>query len=301
MFMSGSFLQIWFYRALGMTIGQFTHIHTFHLDAFDLISIGDHTSIGLDVQLQTIRVQQGYVIVGRIDIGDRCYIGARSAINGGLQQATRIENEGQLAELSLLPAASVIGPNEAFAGAPATRVALCPRVDLERLVAGQPSLIRQLLFIVGQATSFVLLPLVIFGAGAPSALFLYFFQTQIEDSIGSIGLWLVFPVPAAALFLFIVAMLICGLKWLLIGKFTHHVVWMYSWRYLCKWSIDNLMELSLHLLHAAYASLYLPSWFRLLGAKLGDGVEISTAAHVTPDFLELGEGGKSLSSFLSVP
>ena len=38
------------------------------------------------------------------------------------------------------------------------------------------------------------------------------------------------------------------------------------------------MELSLHVLHPVYASIYLPAWYRMLGVKVGPRAEISTAA-----------------------
>jgi hypothetical protein len=39
------------------------------------------------------------------------------------------------------------------------------------------------------------------------------------------------------------------------------------------------------------ATLYLAPWYRALGARLGRFVELSTATSMTPDLLEIGDGG----------
>ena len=51
------------------------------------------------------------------------------------------------------------------------------------------------------------------------------------------------------------------------------------------------MNLSLDILGPLYASVYLPPWYRLLGAKLGKGVEVSTASFISPDLLSIAEEG----------
>jgi non-ribosomal peptide synthetase-like protein len=56
-----------------------------------------------------------------------------------------------------------------------------------------------------------------------------------------------------------------------------------------KWVADKLLELSLTFTNALYATLYTPPWLRLLGARVGPRAEVSTAAHLDPDLLVLGE------------
>jgi amino acid adenylation domain-containing protein len=95
-FMRGTVLITWFYRALGAKIGKHVHVSTYRLDGFDLVSIGDHTSLCIDCQLQPIRFLNGYMIVGSIEIGERCYIGAKSVIVGGLKRPTVVQDEAQV-------------------------------------------------------------------------------------------------------------------------------------------------------------------------------------------------------------
>jgi non-ribosomal peptide synthetase-like protein len=48
------------------------------------------------------------------------------------------------------------------------------------------------------------------------------------------------------------------------------------------------MELSLDVIGPLYASVYLSPWYKMLGAKLGYGAEISTASFISPDLLSIG-------------
>jgi non-ribosomal peptide synthetase-like protein len=63
-----------------------------------------------------------------------------------------------------------------------------------------------------------------------------------------------------------------------------------SWFYLRKWTLDRVLGLALTALHPLYASLYMPAFFRALGARVGRGAEISTAASVTHGLLDIGDG-----------
>ena len=56
-----------------------------------------------------------------------------------------------------------------------------------------------------------------------------------------------------------------------------------------KWIADKLLEMSLTFTNSLYATLYTVPWLRLLGARVGRGAEVSTAAHLDPDLLTLGE------------
>jgi carbonic anhydrase/acetyltransferase-like protein (isoleucine patch superfamily) len=290
MYLHGSFLVNWYYWALGMNVGEHVHISTTRLDAFDLITLGDHTSVGVDAQLQTVRVLQGYLIIGSIEVGNRCYVGAKSVIVGGTQQPTVIEDEGQLADLSLLPATSRIAAGEAWHGSPAVFHSKTLPISQEQLEQSTPSTLRAMLFGFGQVCGYAMMTTALFVAIAPQAWYLYNYSDQVKSALGVYWFHLVVPFCTSSCFLLLLAIEIVLLKWLLIGRWSHQVVWCYSFRYLLKWTVDLLMELSMHLLHSMYASLYLTPWFRCLGARLGKNVEISTATHLTTDFLRFDEG-----------
>ena len=52
-----------------------------------------------------------------------------------------------------------------------------------------------------------------------------------------------------------------------------------------------MLTLSLDVVGSLHATLYLPPWYRALGARLGRFVELSTAISMTPDLLDIGDGG----------
>jgi non-ribosomal peptide synthetase-like protein len=56
-----------------------------------------------------------------------------------------------------------------------------------------------------------------------------------------------------------------------------------------KWFADRLMAMSLEITNTLYATLYAAPWLRLLGARIGRRSEVSTAAHIDPDLLTLGD------------
>ncbi len=55
------------------------------------------------------------------------------------------------------------------------------------------------------------------------------------------------------------------------------------------WATERLMDSARTYLFPLYASLLTPVWFRLLGADIGRGAEISTAL-VIPKFTSVGDG-----------
>lgn len=65
----------------------------------DLLNVGENTSIGSDSKLNGYIVEDGWLKIGTIAIGDRCYVGPRSVI--GIN--TTIESDAVLDDMSMLP------------------------------------------------------------------------------------------------------------------------------------------------------------------------------------------------------
>ncbi len=63
----------------------------------------------------------------------------------------------------------------------------------------------------------------------------------------------------------------------------------YSAVYIRKWISDQLIAVALIVLHPIYATVFISSFFRLLGAKIGKNTEISTASNVTHSMLKIGD------------
>ena len=111
---------------------------TVRVDAYDLISIGDDASLNSDVLLETVRFINGYMVVGSIAIGSRCFIGNRAAIIGGLSP-TVMKQEAILGDLSLLTPGSKVAAGEVWSGSPATKKGAAELVDWELAEEMRPS------------------------------------------------------------------------------------------------------------------------------------------------------------------
>ncbi len=64
-----------YYRLMGAKVGRGCALDSALVSAWDLVSIGDDTSISADTQLHGARVEDGYLLIGRVDIGSRCFVG----------------------------------------------------------------------------------------------------------------------------------------------------------------------------------------------------------------------------------
>jgi len=68
----------------------------------------DDTSIGAETHVLGYRIEDGELIIGRIDIGSRCFIGMRSCVGLGV----KMSDEARLGDLSLLGDGIVMQPAE---------------------------------------------------------------------------------------------------------------------------------------------------------------------------------------------
>jgi amino acid adenylation domain-containing protein len=71
------------YRLLGVWIGKDVHVATDNLAAFDVISIGDGSSIDEGASLVGYTVEDGNLIIGPISLGCGCMVGTASIVSPG--------------------------------------------------------------------------------------------------------------------------------------------------------------------------------------------------------------------------
>ena len=96
------------WRIMGAKVGRNCMLQTGLVGAWDCISIGDDTSISADTQIPCASVENGWLIIGRVDIGSRCFIGAHSAL--GLD--VRMGDDSRLDDQSFLPDSEAIPSGE---------------------------------------------------------------------------------------------------------------------------------------------------------------------------------------------
>jgi len=275
---SGTPLMNLYYRAMGAKVGRRVSLSTPHCMAFDVVSIGDDSSVGLETQMLGYRVEDGMLIIAPVEIGRDCFVGMHCNLGLG----TSMQDGSRLDDMSLLADGAELGPGEMRRGAPAVPVDV--RVPGDGLVKRQSKLRR---FVFGLLHLFL-----IYVMG-------YFLLASVTPGMVLIvaALYFAGPVYAIAAALLSVPLSIglyllgvIAVKRLLIGPLEVGTVPLYTGTYLRHWFAAYLMENTRHILMPLYATVYLPAFLRQLGAKIGAGSEVSTVAHICPDHLEVGDG-----------
>ena len=269
-------------RLMGARIGPDVHLAADAFRAYDLLTVGADTSIGVDARVEGYTLEHGCLILGPITIGERCYVGARAVLAPG----TVMEDGASLGELSLLPAGGRMPAGERWVGAPARAV---PPDEEDRaraaLVPHRPSRQRKAAFLGLTAVGVFLVPVTYLAAIFPGMVLLSDLYMRIPGYFRY--LW---AAPLASIsYVVLLTLEILIVKWLLVGRVRPGTYDLFTGFALRKWFVDQFMEVSLDLLAPLYATLYLNPWYRALGARLGPRAEISTAGAATPDLLAIGE------------
>jgi non-ribosomal peptide synthetase-like protein len=101
-------------RLMGTRTGKRVWMNTTDITEFDMVSIGTDSALNEDSGPQTHLFEDRVMKVGRIKIGERCSIGARSII----LYNTRISNDVKIDALSLVMKGEVLSPNTNWIGSP---------------------------------------------------------------------------------------------------------------------------------------------------------------------------------------
>jgi len=277
--MSGTPLMPIYLRLMGAKVGHNCYIGTHEFGAFDLISIGDSSSIAQDSQLLGYSVFDGYINFGRISVGNECYIGTHSSmsINSTMKDGSMIK------EQSMVASNQTIEAGEYYAGSPAKKDSVDNDVQKLLTTPNKVSKNKKILFSIIH-----MIVLEFFGLLSV----LFFTQGFVFGAfLRKIPAWvlLISPITATAIVLLSVFEIIL-LKRLFMNKIKPGIYSIYSVYYVRKWIADNITYLSLQLLHTLYATLYTIPFLRALGAKIGKDVEISTVMHISPELFEVGDG-----------
>ncbi len=277
-YLAGTPLLPFVYRLLGARIGKDVHLDSDGLAAFDLISIGDGSSIDGAALLLGYTVEEETLIIGPVTVGRNCFVGTRAVLRAGCV----MEDGARLDDLSFLPAGARIPRGETWKGSPARRVDLKDPVPPPRPRRGR---LERAALAALYAGLVVVFPIVLISAVVPGMALLL----RIDPLVHPLEYLAAAPLVGASFVLFLTVETV-ALKWLLAGRVRPGTYPVHGRFYIRKWIVDKLLALSLDIIGPIHATLYLAPWYRALGAKLGRLVELSTATSTTPDLLELGDG-----------
>ncbi|MEV6813215.1 Pls/PosA family non-ribosomal peptide synthetase [Micromonospora sp. NPDC051296] len=278
--LSGSPLMATYLRLLGARIGRRTMIATSAISLPTLISVERGASIGYGASLRPWRAEDGWVVIGRITVGPNAFVGANAVLETGASVGA---NAG-LGEQSVLVQGDAVPPGARWAGSPpAPTERLAPTVEAmlsyRRLRHGW-----RLHHVAAALVGLIGLELGAIAMVLPSVVLVWWVLLSHGLLAGLIA-----TIPAGIVYVLTVCVLVAAGKRLVLPRVpvgVHHRV--HSMLGVRKWIADKLLEFSLTFTNSLYATLYTGPWLRLLGARVGPGAEVSTAAHLDPDLLTLG-------------
>jgi non-ribosomal peptide synthetase-like protein len=283
----GTSIMRFYLRALGAKIGKDVLINDLSAGAYDLVSIGDRSCIGSNATFANARVEGNELIIGAIEIGADVQIGSSCV----LEENVVVGDSAELADLTSIGAGGRVGAWEIWDGSPAQRTG---RVDAKDLTPfASAGKVRRTVMTTLQALLLIAMPpvsmLPIFAA--------FWAFNRVDDLIGVADVdhllyHLSLPVTAwAAAFVMVIATIAftIAFRWLVLPRVTEGRYSVHSWFYLRKWVVALMTESTLDTLSSLYATIYMRVWYRLMGAKIGKGAEISTNLSGRYDLVEIGE------------
>eukprot|EP00456_Euglypha_rotunda_P083551 TRINITY_DN82_c1_g2_i1.p1 TRINITY_DN82_c1_g2~~TRINITY_DN82_c1_g2_i1.p1 ORF type:complete len:1332 (+),score=300.42 TRINITY_DN82_c1_g2_i1:513-4508(+) len=276
-YLTGTPLLNWYYRVMGAKIGENVYLGNDGGAIFDLLTIGSDSCLGADSHFTGSTIADGWLVIGPIEIGERCFVGTRALLG----PSTTMGDDSSLEDLSFLPQGSGIPTGERWRGSPARREETAGETAQQTAIT-RPSRLRRLCYGLMYAVGVMIFPLLPMAAFFPGMVAMAHLNYH-DEYYG----YLIFSPLVALSFVVLISLEIVAIKWLLLGRVRPGSYPLYQSFYFRKWFVDRTLDLSLDVIGPLYSTLYLAPWYRMLGAKIGRRAEISTASFVSPDCLQI--------------
>jgi non-ribosomal peptide synthetase-like protein len=273
--LSGTPVMGLYYRLMGAKVGPRSILDTPFCSAFDLVHIGDDSCVGSETHLLGYRIESGQLHFGRVDIGHRCFVGIHSVL--GLDVC--MQDDSRLGDLSLLADGERLEQGTSHRGSPAEPGPV-PVPALEDIELRRHPVAFGLLHLL----LIELLGLFLLSTLAPGLALVIGAFTLHGNAVGMVAVLGAVPLSVICFCLFAAALKAIVLP--RAGPGTHRIE---SWYFVRKWFIDALMALSRGYMRPLYTTIYLPSWLRSLGARVGRRAEISTVSQVSPELIDISD------------
>ena len=286
-FLQGSPLMRLYLRALGASVGRDAIIQEFEEGAIDLIRIGRRASLGSKVRFANVEVIGNQVHVGLIDIGADAMIGNACVIGAD----TVIGDRAEIGDLTAIPAGARIGAGERWDGSPARRVGMAEASHLPP--HPEIGVVRRAFLAIGYFFTYNLVMMVGLLPIFPAFYLLAHLDAMTFGDRDNVVPWewvLLFAWPAALVLVFASMLVLIVMRWLLLpGRVRAGRHSIHSSFYFRKWAVALATEAMLETLNSLYATVFMRNWYRLMGARIGRGTEISANFSGRYDLVTLGE------------
>lgn len=280
MLIEGTELQNASLRALGARVGRDVHLHR-GADVgggWDLLEIGDGATLGRDCSLGPVEFDRRELVLAPVHIGPGATLDTRAHVAGG----ARIERDGFLGALSLLPEGAVLATNERWDGVPAARIDAAPAAAATAPGWGAWPHALTLVGLRGALTIVPLLPGLALAALCLGA-------TRPPGAITlPVPLETLPPVLLPVLFVagYALSLPVEALMSRMLGRIRTGTFALRGWTGIAASLKDCMVERANAVLSG---TLLWPMWLRAAGARVGQRCEISTIMEVIPELLEVGD------------
>nr|WP_235947321.1 Pls/PosA family non-ribosomal peptide synthetase [Nocardia terrae] len=274
--LSGAPWMVPFARALGARVGRGVDLHTLP-PVTGMLELGDGCSVEPEVDLSGFWIDGDVVHIGPIQIGPGAVVGARSMLLPG----TRIGRNAEIAPGSAV--AGKVKAEQEWAGSPAVKVGKAQH----RWPGETPARASHWVGIFG-ITSMVLAAVPILSLATGGLLIAWWIRDTQTLAAGLGRAFAILPVAMLLVLGVYAVVTIAAVRLLSIGltEGHHPVRSRQGWQ---AWATERLLDSARTFLFPLYASLLTPIWLRLLGAKVGKRVEISTVL-LLPKFTVVADG-----------
>ncbi|MDB5651421.1 MAG: non-ribosomal peptide synthetase, partial [Hyphomicrobiales bacterium] len=263
-----------FLRALGAKVGDDAIIGDIESGAIDLLEFGTASCIGGKCEMANARVVGNELVIDRIVIGNEAYVGTSCIIEGD----TIIGDNAELKDLTSLPEGSRVGNGEIWDGSPGRKVGMIDLADQDEFP--EASAIHRAF----QTFCYTIMLLAIPPIGLLPIFPAFWVFDYVDEWIGVADLdrtlyMLSIPIlawPTAFAMVLVTVGFIVVIRWAILPRVREGSYSVHSWFYFRKWTVALATEITLETLTSLFATIYMRAWYRLMGAKIGKGAEIST-------------------------
>jgi non-ribosomal peptide synthetase-like protein len=277
---SGSPLMPAYLRMFGARIGRHATIATGVITMPSMVHIGRGASIGYGAVLRPWRVTAGWLVVAPITIGEYAFVGANAVLAPG----SSVGPGAALGDQSVLSEGEAVPAGARWSGSPAT-----PTMEFERTVeimmaAWSPLPRWRVHHIAGAVLGLLGLEVCAIVMIVPYVALVWWVLLGWGVLAG-----LVATLVGGPVFVITVCLAVALGKRMVMPTMPVGIYPVRSGLGVRKWAADKLLEFSLVFTNSLYATLYTGPWLRMLGARVGQRAEVSTAAHLDPDLLDLAQ------------
>ncbi|MCU4177925.1 Pls/PosA family non-ribosomal peptide synthetase [Bosea sp. BH3] len=284
--LQGTPVMRFYWRLLGAKVGRDVIISDYEAGAIDLIEIGEGTSFGSKTTFANGEAIGDKLILGRITIGKDVSAGASVVLGHG----SVIGDHAEIGDLTAIPPGLQVGEGEIWDGTPGRKIGMVDLASLPEQAQASPG--RR-----AAMTLFYLLMLIVLPPVSLLPIFPAFWLfDQIDNFIAEWTeisyLWFL-PIltwPTAIGLIAFTVLLMAGLRWAILPRVTSGSYSIHSAFYARKWTVALATEVTLETLSSLFATIYMRFWYRLMGASIGKGAEISTNLSGRYDLTGIGAG-----------